>query len=135
MKRKTGIWIDRKKVLIMHMSDDYREFKEWESEVDNRERFPGEGRSFGRFGDQYLPPEKKKQAKEESSLHHLFEKLDHEVRNSQDILIMGPADIKNKLHEFLQSKSGRKYRKVLVEAADRMTNNQFKARVRESFSV
>jgi hypothetical protein len=133
MKRNTGIWIDRKKVLIMHISDDYREFKEWNSDISTRERFDGEGKEYGRFGDQYIDPEKKKQAREAGSISQLFERLAVELRSSERVLIIGPADMKNKFNDYLKEKGPNKNMQLEVEVADQMTNNQFKARIRTSF--
>ena len=58
--KKIGIWLDQKEANIITISDDKQELKTIYSEIETRERFPGEGKKYGRFGDQHLNDEKSK---------------------------------------------------------------------------
>ena len=60
MKTQMGIWIDTKKAIIVKLNGKESEFEVLQSGIETRERFEGEGKAFGRFGDQYLNDEKTK---------------------------------------------------------------------------
>ncbi len=60
MKTQTGVWLDKEKAIIINLIGGKHTVKTIESEIDARERYPGETKRFGRFGGQFLSMENKK---------------------------------------------------------------------------
>ena len=59
MKKKIGIWIDTKQAVIIKLAQNKHTLKKIESQIETRERVPGEQKKYGRFGNQYMTYEKK----------------------------------------------------------------------------
>ena len=130
----TGIWIDTKMAVIIHLSGDNQKVIRLESLIESRERVKGESKKFGRFHDQYLSPEKAKRNKQFKQAKDFFKHIHLHLRKSDSFVIFGPAQMKVELEKSLNDQKQLSSKLVGVEVADSMTENQMVAWVRGYFS-
>lgn len=133
--RKTGIWIDKQKAVVISLSDSSQNSKTIYSEMETRERVEGEGRSSGRFGEQHLDQEKSKEHRLNEQSKSFIQTILLELRSTDAIVIFGPANMKNVLEKEI--KTDQKLNSILkgVEKADSMTENQLIAWVKKYFGL
>ena len=102
MKKKTGIWLDRKKAIIITLFKYNHLLKKIESGVITRNRVPGETKMFGRFGDQYLSLEKTKKNRLDEQITKYLKSLIIEIKNVEEFVLFGPGNIKNELEKLIR---------------------------------
>lgn len=128
---KTGIWIDRKKAVIVVLDNDGSSSKTMHSEVDTRTRIEGEGKDYGRFGDQFTNHEKANQRRREQQEKEFVQRVAQAVKHADELLVFGPAGMKHELKDMLEEAGKRQF---TVITADSMTDPQVAAMVRDHFS-
>lgn len=133
MKRQTGIWLDREKAIVITLNDHGYSLKIIESEIETRERYHGEKKKFGRFGDQFLNDETKKKRRLEDQTNKYLKRIFNDVKNVNEIVLFGPASIKRKLAELLKSDRTTAEKLKAVKTADVMTQNQMVAWVKKFY--
>lgn len=134
MKKQTGIWIDTQKAFIVKLDETGSETKTILSEIETKERIPGESKEYTRFGDQYFNPEEKKEHKRENEVRDYFREIVKEISSSEEVVIFGPAMMKKELEKFILGDRSLKFDLKPIESADKMTENQMAAWVRNYFA-
>ena len=124
MKKKTGIWLDRKKAIIITLFKYNHLLKKIESGVITRDRVPGETKMFGRFGDQYLSLETTKKNRLNEQITKYLKSLIIEIKNVEEFILFGPGNIKNEFEKLIRKDSVLSSKLKAVETADSMTENQ-----------
>ncbi len=135
MKKQTGIWIDTQKAFIVRLDETGFETKTILSEIETKERIPGESKEYTRFGKQYFNPEEKKEHKREHEIRDYFRAIVKEISSSDEIVIFGPAKMKKELEKFIRDDKSLKFEMKPIESADKMTEKQMIAWVRNYFAV
>ncbi len=135
MKKKTGIWIDTKKAVIIDLSENDKNVRTIQSLIDPKERIPGEKKSFARFGFQFLDFGNKKKKRLAQERTDFVKKVAEEVKDSEAIVIFGPAETKNELGR--QMKNDRAFDSInrKIETADSMTENQMVEWVKKYYEI
>ena len=131
--KKVGIWIDQKAANVISIDENQEQTETIYSEIDNRERFPGEGKQFGRFGDQYLVKEKKQTNQFNQQLKKYLTSVVDAVKDSDQILVFGPAQTKKELEKLMLEKPDLSSKLSGVISAEQMTDNQKVAYVRDYY--
>ncbi len=134
MKIQTGVWLDKKKAIIVNLLNNEPSIEYVESDIAWREREPGEKKKFGRFGDQYLSMEAPKRNKLKQQVNSYMKRIIEELRKSDEIMIFGPAEMKKELEKTLLNTHEMGGKIVGTVTAESMTENQFVALVKEHFS-
>ncbi len=134
MKGQTGIWIDGKKAIIVHFFRDTQVVDVLESEVEYRQRIPGEGREFTRQGDHIMNNETANEERIHHERKHFFQKVAQKLNPEFDIVIFGPAQTKHELIRFLADDHDFDTELIAIKPADSMTNNQFADLVNNYFN-
>ena len=125
MKTEVGIWIDHKKAVIATITDGAETMRQVTSNLVSHSRFSDRAQGDG-ADDQ----------RDRRFTHHLdqyYDEVVERVRDAESILIVGPGEAKGELRERL-ARQGLQARIVGVEAADKMTDRQLAALVRERFA-
>jgi hypothetical protein len=135
MKGQTGIWIDGKKAMIMHLYDQTEVLDVLESEVDYRQRFPGEAKAFTRLGDHYISNEEREEERIRHERKHFFEDVIAKLDPECDIAIFGPAQTKHEFLKALQEHYQYALKQISLKPADDMTVNQFSDKVRDYYNT
>lgn len=129
MSKQIGVWIDTKKAKIVTLIGDQRNLKIIESEIETRERIPGESNQPGRFGDQYLDQEKSKEQKIKKQAGDFFKTIMTELTGCDSIVIFGPSNMKHELEKEIKKDHLVSSKLKEVVTADSMTDNQTSALV------
>lgn len=133
MTRNTGIWIDGSKAVIIELQGETASIRELMSNVDYRERIPGEGNDATRFGSQFFSPENKKEHKIQDQRKHFFDQLRKLLLESDQIVIFGPAGTKIELEKVFRLDHLMAGKLLAVHTAPDMTHNQMTAWVRKYY--
>ncbi len=135
MKTNIGLWIDHRKAVIVTTS---REGQATSIIFSDTEKQPGRidgERSTEAFKSNMIPPEDVVERRFEQHLNAFYDEVIDAIHDSEQLLIFGPGEAKGELEKRLHSKKPDAHRNVKIEAADKMTDNQISARVRDYFAV
>ena len=133
MKKNIGIWIDTKQAVIIKLSNESHSIKVIESNIETRERVPGESKKFGRFGGQYMTFEKNKLNKKNEQTSHFIKNLFKEVQNCNSIVLFGPSKMKNIFEKELKNNMQLANKLVGVSNSKLLTENQMVAWVKDFY--
>lgn len=129
----TGIWLDSKKAIIVNYNETSEHLIKISSNVENF-NIKGGSRSKTPWGPQEKVSEKTYLERRKHQLAAYFKKIVEEVKYADSIAIFGPAETKIHFKETLCNNYEEIYNKVkLIKTEDSMTDNQFKAIVRNFF--
>jgi hypothetical protein len=133
MEKQTGIWLDKEKAIIINLMEGKHSIKRLRSEITTRERFPGESKKFGRFGNQFLSMESKKRNMAKNQTNEYLKNIINEIRYVDKLVLFGPAEMKNQLEKAILSDNRVSNKLISVESADNMTENQLVAWVKNYY--
>src|SRR4051812_10086245 len=142
--RKTGIWIDSSKAVLVTFQDNKPEIEEIAALIENRVHHEGEGDkgSFGgaRHGDKgsfagalRLDNNKKFDERRQHQVTHFLDAVLEKIRPADEIAILGPAQMKNKLHTRVLETANYNPRIKAMDASGKLTSNQLVKRFKEIF--
>lgn len=132
--RQVGIWLDFKNAnIITLMGEDVR-FETLSSEIDPG-KFKGGHRSKTPYGPMDKVSETRHLEKKKHQHEAYFERICTEVKDCDELFIMGPAEAKIGLRKYL-SEHRELYAKLRdVQTADSLTDNQKIKIVKDFFAV
>ena len=134
MNTNIGLWIDQRKAVIVLQSDSGEEIKVVLSDVDRQPgRTHGE-RSNTPHEAQLTEADDVSQRKYSAQLHHYYAEVIECIRDAEGILIFGPGEAKGHLQKQLADAMPKGF-VVVVETADKMTDQQIAAKVRHYFDA
>ncbi len=133
MSSKTGVWIDHRKAVIVQITNGGEEIRQINSNAVRPFASPG-----GRDSRQ---PDRREGFVPESTLEHSFmnqlntfyDAVLVSLSGADSVLIFGPGEAKGEFQKRLKSKKFPAH-VVELEAADKMTDPQIMALVREHFA-
>ena len=132
MKRTVGLWIDHRKAVIVEVSDKGEETREIESEVEKQPgRFSGV-RSTTPYESQHVAADDSRERRFTGHLHDYYDEVIASIRHAESILIFGPGEAKGELQKRLEG-DNLGGRVVAVQTADRMTDREIAAKIRDYF--
>lgn len=133
--KKTGIWLDKKKALIVDLENGNETLLTVKSNVEDFHISGGSGTKF-KGGPQDVVQDSKYLEREKHQLNNYFKELTSKIDKSDEIVLFGPAGTNDKLYKFLQKKH-----KVLADKvkdvlkSDSMTSNQIVALVKKYYKI
>jgi hypothetical protein len=126
VKKQAGIWVDHRKAVIVSISEAGENVKEITSNIEKRVRFSdGDSSEDGSTEDV-------RDRKYWNHLNKFFDGVIARVKDAEMILVFGPGEAKGELEKRLKEK-GFKGQLVALGTADKMTDPQISAKVREFF--
>ena len=131
MKTTAGLWIDHRKAVIAIVSAEGEETMEIRSNVEKQPgRFAGV-RSTTHYGQQ-VPADDSHEKEFTGHLNRFYAGVIAAIGDAESILIFGPGEAKGELKKRLEhAKLGGHI--IAMETADKMTDRQIAAKVREYF--
>lgn len=120
MKKELGLWIDHREAVIVTLTHEGEEIKRINSDVEKQGGSP-EGK-----------PEDQRDRRFTNHLNHYYDEVIAVIRDADSILILGPGEAKGELEKRLEHEKLSR-RIVGIEAADRLTEPQIVAKVRQHF--
>ena len=133
MKTQVGLWIDHRKAFLVSISDKGEETGIIVSNVEKHLQRTGDSPLKGRYEAQKVPADDSRQRSFTGHLNIYYSAVIAGLRDAKSILIFGPGEAKGELKKRLD-KVHLGGRIAAVEAADKMTDRQIAAKVREYFA-
>lgn len=125
MTKQIGLWIDHREAVIVSLTGDGEEITRLASEVGRPKRYSSRAEP--------LTAENILDRQYANLLRQYFQKVVAAVRAADAIFILGPGEAKGELAKELEA-AHLAERVVGVEAADKLTDRQIAARVRQQFA-
>jgi hypothetical protein len=132
MKAQLGVWIDHRQALIVALTENGEETTRIASNVEKQLRRSGRSPSDAPFEAQLVPADDARERDYQGHLARYYDAIAACLREAGSILILGPGEAKGELKKRLAKDKGGA-RLVALETADKMTEPQVVARVREYF--
>ncbi len=120
MKSNVGLWIDHRKAFIVRIHDGVEEMHTIVSDMEKHVRYSGG------------TPEDQQEHKFTNHLHEYYARVMSFLHDANSILILGPGEAKGELETRMKAEAITA-RVVAIETADKMTDHQIAARIREHF--
>jgi stalled ribosome rescue protein Dom34 len=132
MKSEMGLWIDHREAVIVLLLEKGEEIRHITSNVGKQIRYSGASRSRTPTGEHGDSAEDRRDRRFGSRLNTYYDEVIASLREADSILILGPGEAKVELHKRLEAQDLGE-RIVGLEAADKMTEGQIVAQVRQHF--
>lgn len=124
MSEHVGIWIDHAKAVIVSGSADHLTTRTLESTAEPHPHFGGSQEGGG---------EKKYEERHALQLDRYYDAVIDTIGRPDALLIIGPGEAKTQLEARLRRHEALSASVVTVESADRLTDPQIVAKVKEHF--
>ena len=132
MNTTVGLWIDHRKSVIVIISDSGEKTLEIKSNVESQPGRLAGVRSTTPFEAQQVPADDRQERELTGHLNQYYAEVIAAIRTADSILILGPGEAKGELKKRLDHAQLGKCI-LAVETADKMTDRQIAAKVREYF--
>lgn len=134
--KKAGIWIDRKKAVIIRLDIEDTQVETHISKIENTDSDFSGSKDFERSGAQEIVKDRRVLEIKKHSIKNYFKQVSSNLEDMDSIVIYGPADIPLIFNKELESNYPNLHKKVVdVLKADSMTDNQIKAMVSNYYKV
>lgn len=121
--KKLGIWMDHSNAHLIEFTTNSNETKSVEA-------------TFSNDAKEYDSNSNEKQINNREQQHQsaYYKKLGDVIKNYEDVILFGPTDAKAELFNILKADNNFSKIKIEVEQADKMSENQQHAFVKDYFS-
>jgi len=133
MKTVAGLWIDRKKAVIVVATDKGDEIKVIVSNVDKQLGRSEGVRSTSSYEAQLVPADDSRERRLTGQLNMYYDSVIASMQGAEEVLLFGPGEAKGELKKRINLRNKGGMRVVATEAADKMTDRQVAAKVRHHF--
>ena len=130
MKTEVGLWIDHRQAVIVTLVDQGEETKRITSDIEEQVRYSGA--SHGSHDDTTEIRRDRQDRRFDDYLSKYYDEVIACLRDVDSILIFGPGEAKGELQKQLEDQALGE-RIVGIETADKMTEGQIVAKVRQHF--
>ena len=136
MNTRVGIWIDHRKAVIVSASADRVTVKTLESKVGPHSRYSGRaGSTMPEGGPQDEGGEKRYEERYGQRLEQYYDEVISHLGRPEALLILGPGEAKLQLEERLGHSKALSKCIVEIEPADKLTDPQIVAKVKEHYGI
>lgn len=132
MKKEIGLWIDHREATIVILTDGGQETRHITSGSGKHMRYSGSSHSKTPEGLKEVTSEDQRDRKFGNQLNQYYDEVIAAIRDAETIQIFGPGEAKGELEKRLEHE-GLKAHVLAIETADKMTDRQISAKVREHF--
>lgn len=131
--KKTGIWLDKNKALIVTLQNEQESIQTIDSNIEHFRPHGGSGTRL-KGGPQDVVQDRKYLEREKHQLKQYFKNIANEIKDSEALVIFGPAGTNEKFSKELQANYHDLSTKIKgIRKVDSMTTNQVKAWVKDFF--
>lgn len=132
MERVTGIWLDLDQAYIYHLQKGKNDFMVVASEIEHY-HLVGGSRSSTPYGSQEAVSESKFLERKKHQKRDYFERVAQHLTGSLEVVLIGPAETKFELDDYLNESQGKDYILHRPITLDSMTENQVRAAIRDYY--
>jgi hypothetical protein len=134
-KNYAGLWIDHRQAVIVTITEDGETAERIESDIERKVRLSGGSRTGKTpYGPQQVAVDGKQQERIKQQLRQYYQQIIPRIQDATNILIFGPGEAKAELKKEIEKSKKLAAKKITVEPADKMTERQIAARVRQFFT-
>ena len=131
--KKTGIWLDKDKALIVTIENSRQSLRTVPAQVEHFHVHGGFGIRYS-GGCQDVVQDSKYMEREKHQLNRYFKTIVSKIKDTDALVIFGPGEAREKFHKAINEDYKDLSSKLISsEKTDSMTNNQVKAWVRNFF--
>ena len=127
-----GLWIDHKKTVLVIQNEHGENIQQIDSGIGRHVRYRGASHSKSPFSAQYQQGDDQLDNKFTEQLNKFYEKVIAQLRQADAVLIFGPGEAKRELEKRIAHEKV-KVPVMKIETADKMTERQIAAKVRNYF--
>ena len=131
MEKQIGLWIDHKKAVIVFLENGKEEIKQIPSNLEKHARFRGGARAKTPYGAQFFTAETQIDRHVKEQLHKYYQQVISAIGSTTSLLVFGSGEAKQELEKYLHEKG--QIKNIHIETADKMTERQIIAKVRDYF--
>ncbi|HEX5131490.1 MAG TPA: hypothetical protein VFX92_03270 [Candidatus Krumholzibacteria bacterium] len=129
--KKVGIWIDHRRAVVVEIVDGVESQRVIESEIEPVPPASGGKRTGTPWAPRTGVKENGRKEHHQHQLAAFYRDVATQVGHPDHLLVMGPATAKNEFAEIAQTLHELAGVPMKIEAADKMTDPQIAAKVRE----
>lgn len=134
MKQHAGVWIDHRRAVIVRLTPAGEHTEIIVSKVEKHLERAGDSPLKGRYEPLQVPADDSRQRALTGELNIYYDAIVAALRSAESVIIFGPGEAKGELEKRLvKHKLGALV--AAVETADKMTDRQVAAKVRDYFSA
>jgi len=130
--KNIGLWIDHKKTVLVIQNEHGENIQQIDSGIGRHVRYRGASHSKSPFSAQYQQGDDQLDNKFTEQLNKFYEKVIAQLRQADAVLIFGPGEAKRELEKRIAHEKV-KVPVMKIETADKMTERQIAAKVRNYF--
>ncbi len=134
MKNQTGIWLDQKQAFIIQFKNEEAIVKQLDSNIETY-HVVGGARSKTPWGPMDVVSEKKSLERHKNQMNRYFKEILKVVKGTEELYLFGPAETKFKFRDAIQNNNAITCVIRKTDTADRMSERQMVAQVREAFKM
>lgn len=136
MKRRTGIWIDSSKAIIISLEGNKESITEIDSDIENRSHHHGEGKKGTFNGLRHGSNESQFDNKKREQTDYFMDTIIDYVKKSDELYVFGPSGAKTELKKRIE-RDHIIANDILKEVAttSKMTLNQIVAQVKGFYNL
>ncbi|MEP7288202.1 MAG: hypothetical protein ABI947_20815 [Chloroflexota bacterium] len=131
IKSEVGLWIDHRQAVIVTLLDQGESTKRVTSNIEKHVRYSGASHSQNPEGHDDSS-ENRRDRRFDDELDKYYDDVIALLQTADSILILGPGEAKGELHKRLEEHDSSRHI-VATEAADKMTDGQIVAAVKQHF--
>jgi hypothetical protein len=129
--KKVGIWIDRRRAVIVTIDGGKESRRVIEGDVERHAKPRGGWRMRLPWGPQAPIKEHTREQHYQNQVINFYKDVIKHIGTADHLLVMGPADAKKEFAQQVEKSPALKNVPITLEPADKMTDPQIAARVRE----
>jgi len=135
MQKHTGIWIDHREAVIVTIDGEALSVEHLRSGVESHYRASGGWKAGGSVVAQSVAREQRAENRQGQQLDRFFGNVVERVCEADCIVVFGPGEAKGQLAKAIKEHKALAERLRAVEPADKMSENQFVAKVRAFYGM
>lgn len=134
LKNNAGVWIDHRKAVVVLLGPAAEHIALIISQVEKHPNRSGDSPLKGRYEPHQVPADDSRQRALTAEYNIYYDTVIAALHNADSIVIFGPGEAKGELRKrILEHKLGK--RVATVETADKMTDRQIAAKVRDYYAA
>jgi len=133
MTNETGIWIDHRKAVIVTVLADGEQIDTISSNIEKHPERAGDSPLEGRYEARQVPADDKRQRALTGHMNAFYDIVIGKIAAADTLFIFGPGEAKAELKRRLEHHQ-RGSRVRALETADKLTDRQISAKVRQHFN-
>lgn len=132
MKKEIGVWIDRQEAILVILTDGEEEIRHIPSSSVKYTAYPGNSQARTPVVLTGVPLADPRDRNYEGQLNKYYEEVIAAIRGADSVQIFGPGEAKGELEKRIR-RGKLNAQMPAIEAADRMTDIQISAKVRDHY--